>query len=147
MENAEAGCEVQKFTMRKAKLRTLRMPALDVIVHGEGFIQQDTAGLQRVDEMGEERSIQVKEDEDGIVCFMPEIRLLRRLLQIKHSRFDAGEVSCPGIGRKLREGLLIAIDGIDLVAQRGEEQRMAAAAGSHVEDFSFGKAMKLLEEK
>ena len=39
------------------------------------------------------------------------------------------------------------IDGFDLVAQRGEEQRMTAAAGSHIKDFPFGKAMKLLEEK
>lgn len=117
MENAEAGCEVQKFAMRKAKLPTLWMPALHMVINGEGLIQQDPAGLQRVDEMGEERSIQVEEDEDGIVCFMPEIRLLRRLFQIKRSRFDAGEVSRPGIGSKLREGLLIAIDGFDLVAQ------------------------------
>jgi hypothetical protein len=147
MENAKAGCEVQKFTMRKAKLTTLRMSALHMVINGEGLIQQDPAGLQRVDEMREERSMQVEEDEDGIVCSMPEIRLLRRLFQIKHSRFDAGEVSRPGMGRKLREGLLIAINGFDLVAQRGEEQRMTAAAGSHIEDVPFGKAMKLSEEK
>lgn len=133
--------------MRKAKLQTLWMPALHMVVNGEGFIQQDPAWLQRVDEMGEERSMQVEEDEDGIVCFMPEIRLLRRLFQIKRLRFDAGEMSRPGIGRKLREGLLIAIDGFDLVAQRGEEQRMTAVAGSHIEDLPFRKAMKLLAEK
>ena len=98
------------------------MPALDVVIDGKGFIQQYTAWLQRVDETGKEPSVQVKEDEDGIVRFMSEIRLLwRRLLQIQHSRTDAGEVSCLGPGRKLCEGLLIAINGFDLVAQRGEE--------------------------
>ena len=67
MENAEARCEAQEFTRCKAKLPTLWMPASDVVIEGEGFIQQDTAGFQRIDEMGEKRSVQVKEDENGIV--------------------------------------------------------------------------------
>src|SRR6185437_13183562 len=123
------------------------MPVLDMVIDGEGFIQQDTAGCQRIDKIWEERSVQVKEDENGIVRFMAEIRFMRRLLQIKHSRADAGEISCAGACRKLCEGRLITIDGINLVAQRGEEQRMTPAAGGHIENLPFGKAMKLLDEK
>ena len=52
MENAKAGCEVQKFTMCKAKISTLWMLALHMVINGEGLVQQDPAGLQRVDEMG-----------------------------------------------------------------------------------------------
>ena len=70
-----------------------------------------------------------------------------RLLQVKHSRTDAGEVSYSGPGGKLCEGLLIAIDGVDLIAPRGEEQRVTSAAGGHIEDLAFGKAMKLSDEK
>jgi hypothetical protein len=47
----------------------------------------------------------------------------------------------------LREGLSIAIDGVDLVSQRGEEQRMTPAAGRHIEDLAFGKAMQLSDEE
>ncbi len=60
---------------------------------------------------------------------------------------DAGETSFSDAGRKLREGLSIAIDGFDLVSQRGEEQRMTPAAGGHVKDLAFGKAMQLSDEK
>lgn len=129
MENAEAGCEAQEFARCKAKLLTLWMSAPDVVFDGKGFIQQDAAGLQRVDESGEERPVQVKEDENDIVRFMPKIQLVRRrLFQIKHSRTDTGETSCSGDGRKLSEGLFVAIDGFNLVAQRGEEQAVTSAA-------------------
>lgn len=147
MENAEAVCETQEFTRCKAKLSTLWMPVADVVIDGEGFIQQYTARCQRVDKIREKRSVQVKEDKNAIVRFVPEIRFLRRRLQIKHSRIDAGEVSCAGTGGKLCEGRLIAIDGIDLVAKGGEEQRMTPAARGHIENLPFGKAMKLLDEK
>lgn len=108
--------------MCKAKLSTLWMLALDMAIDSKGFIQQHPAGLQRLDKRGEERSVQVKEDENGIVRFMPEMRLLQRLLlQIQHSRTDVGEVSYSGAGRKACEGLFVAIDSVDLVAQRGEK--------------------------
>ena len=72
--------------MCKAKLSTLWMLALGVVIDGKGFVEQHPAGLQRLDKRGEERSVQVKEDENGIVRFMSEMRLLRRWqLQIQHS--------------------------------------------------------------
>ena len=76
MKNAEAESEAQEFTRCEAKFSTLWMSVLDVVVDGKGFIQQDTAWFQRVDEMGEERSIQVKEDENDIVRFMSKIRFM-----------------------------------------------------------------------
>ena len=121
MENAEAGGQAYEFTLCQAKFSTLWMLALDVVVEGKGFIQQHPAWLERVNERGEEGAVQVKKDENGIVCFMPKRWLLRRLLQIEHSRTDAGEVSYSCAGRKACEGLFVAIDSVDLVAQRGEE--------------------------
>lgn len=148
MENVEAWCEAQEFARCKAKLSPFRMSVPEVVVDGKRFIQQDTAWLQRVDERGEERPVQVKEDENGIVRFIPEMRFpRRRLFQIKHSRTDAGEMPYSGDGRKLCEGLFITIDRFDLIAQRGEEQCVPPGAGGHIEDFAFGKAMKLLSEK
>ena len=52
------------------------VPAADVVVDGKRFIQQYTAGFQRLDERGEEWPIQVKEHEDGIIRLLPEVRLL-----------------------------------------------------------------------
>ena len=104
--------------MCKAKLSTLWMLALDVVIDSKGFIQQHSAGLQRVDKRGEERSVQVKEDENGIVRFMSEMRLLRRWqLQIQHSRTDVSEMSCLGVSQKPCEGLFVSINSVDLVAQ------------------------------
>mgnify|MGYP001611962891 CR=1 FL=1 len=107
--------------MCKAKLSTFWMLALDVVFECKSFIQQHPAGFERVNERGEEGAVQVKKDENGIVCFMPKRWLLRRLLQIEHSRTDTGEVSYSCAGRKACEGLFIAIHRVDLVAQRGEE--------------------------
>lgn len=134
--------------MCKAKLSTLWMLSLDVVIDGKGFVEQHPAGLQRVNERGEEGAVQVKADDNGIVHFMPEIRVLRwRRLQIQHSRTDAGKVSYSGTGRKSCEGLFIAIDRIDLVAERGEEQCVTSAARGYIEDSAFGKPLKLLDEK
>lgn len=80
MENVEAWCEAQEFARCKAKLSPFRMSVPEVVVDGKRFIQQDTAWLQRVDERGEERPVQVKEDENGIVRCMPEMRFPRRRL-------------------------------------------------------------------
>lgn len=94
MENAEVGEKAYEFTLCKTKFSTLWMLVLHMVFEGKSFIQQHPAGLQGVDEMGEKRSVQVKEDDNGIVRFVSEMRLLQRLpLQIQHSRTDAGEVS------------------------------------------------------
>ena len=99
MENAEVGEKAYEFTMCKAKLSTLWMLVLDVVIDSKGFIQQHPAGLKRVNERREEGAVQVKADDNGIVRFVSEMRLLQRLpLQIQHSRTDAGEVSYSGAG-------------------------------------------------
>ncbi len=121
MENAKAAREVQELARGKAELSTLWMVALDVVVDGKSFVQQHATGLQCFDERGKERSVQVKEGENDIVRFMSKSRWLRRLLQVEHSRPETREVPRVGALRKLCEGLLIMIDGFDLVTQRGEE--------------------------
>jgi len=148
MDNAEARCEVQEFTVVEAKLLAPWMSMLEVVVHGKGFVEQHAAGLERLDQVGEERSAQIKEYENGVVRFMSKIRLVRgRLLQVERSCRNPGEVPRSCAGRKLRDGVLIAIDGIDLIAQRREKERVAPASGRDVEDLPFGKTVELLDKK
>lgn len=121
MENVEIGEKAYEFTLCKTKFSTPWMLVLDMVVEGKRFIEQHPAWLERINERGEEGAVQVKKDENGIVCFMPKRWLLRRLLQIEHSRTDTGEVSYSCARRKACEGLFIPIHRVDLVAQRGEE--------------------------
>jgi len=133
--------------VREAEVPPFRVFVVKVIVDGEGLVHQHAAGFQRVQQVWNERAIEVKKDHDDVIRFLAEIRLVgSRLFQIDGSR-DDHELTRTRGGCELGQFLLVAVDGVDLIAVRGKEERMAPGSCRYVQGLALGEPRQLLNQK
>lgn len=76
MKCAKIGRELQELVVSQTEFATSWMPIVEVMIDQEGFIQEQAARPQRMDEMGKERASQIEEHEDDIVTILAENRCL-----------------------------------------------------------------------
>ena len=117
VENLETGREAQEFVGRQTKLPALRVLVVKVVVDGKCFIGQEAAWFERLDERGEQRPIEVEEDDDDIVDLFPKAWVIGRwLFEVDLPSRDIGERTGPCCLRELTQSFGVAVDGVDTIA-------------------------------
>ena len=80
----------EEFVVRQTEFPSARMLVTEVILDAEGFVDQDAVRFQRVHQHGEEGTMQVKKDDDGIITVPAQVGgMVGLLFQIQHPRCQA----------------------------------------------------------
>ena len=137
-QHAESGCEPEQFVVREAKLPSARMAMAQIVVDGEGFVDQDPVRFQRFDERGEQCAMEIEEHDDHVIFMRGKFRpFIRRSFEVHRSDTEIWEVPLFRRGSELGHGLFIAVHRIDLKTVRGEIERIASRPGCDVERLAF----------
>ena len=115
VENAQGRGEAEEFVLRQTKLPSPRMLMAKIIVDGKCFVEEDAIGFQGVNDDREQRPMQVKKDDDGIITFVAQAgRVIRRGFQVEDACRETGETLCARSGFQCGEGVGVSIDGLHL---------------------------------
>ena len=137
-QHAESRREPEQFIVRKAKFPSAWMAMAYVVVDGEGFVDQDPVWFQRFDERGKYRAMEIEKHDDHVIFLLREFRpFIRCPFKVYCPDMEIGKVSLFRRGSELCHGLFIPVHRIDLIAVRGEIERVASGTGRDIESLAF----------
>ncbi len=74
MQDTKSGGKAQQLPMAQAELPASWMLVTEVMIDQKGLVDEQSTRFEYAKEMWKDRSIQIEEDEDGVVSFLTEIR-------------------------------------------------------------------------
>jgi len=122
--------EADELARLEQMLRARRAAAVARVLAGEGLAQQQAARRERPHERGEERPVQVVEDEDEVVRLLAERH--PRGLEVEHLGRHR-EAQAPRELPQRKDARGVAVDRADEGARLREDERVPTAAARDVE--------------
>ena len=105
----------------------------NVIVDGEGLVEQDSIRLQGFDQPRKERTMEIETDDNDIIGVWWKLRpFLGGPFEIDMVYRHLCEVPLPDRRGKFRKIICVTIDRLDLESMAGQIQRVAPASTGHV---------------
>ena len=137
-QHAEIGREPEQFIVREAKFPSSRMAMAQVVIDGEGFVDQDSFRLQRFGERGKQCAVEIEEHNDHVIFLLRKFRLfIYGSFELHRPDREIWKVPLFRRASELGHGLFIAVYRIDLKAVRGEIERVASRPGCDIERLAF----------